>query len=152
MKLRRRGFTQLAALATLLHPRATIAAADHEELVRALGAAAQLIFPHAGVAPARYHAIAESFAAAGIGQAERLAHELGGGFADSKAHEQRDALRALETTPDFQTFRFHALMNLYNDPAVTQQFGYQGPSLEHGGYLNRGFDDLSWLPTPETTV
>ena len=149
MKLRRRGFTQLAVLGTLLHPRATIAAADYEDRVRALSEAAQRIFPHAGVAPARYRAIAESFAAASIGQAERLAHELGGGFADSKASEQRDALRTLETTPDFQTFRFHILMNLYNDPAVTQQFGYQGPSLEHGGYLNRGFDDLSWLPTPE---
>jgi hypothetical protein len=150
VKLRRRGFTQLAALATLLHSRTTIAAVDHEDLVRALSAAAQHIFPHAGVAPAHYHAIAESFAAASMGQAERLAHELGGGFADSEACEQRDALRTLETTPDFQTFRFHILMNLYNDPAVTQQFGYQGPSLEHGGYLNRGFDDLSWLPTPDT--
>lgn len=152
MKLRRRGFTQLAALGTLLHPRATIAAADHEDLLLALSAAAQRIFPHAGIAPARYHAIAESFAAASIGQAERLAHELGGGFAESKASEQGDALRTLETTADFQTFRFHILMNLYNDPAVTQQFGYQGPSLEHGGYLNRGFDDLSWLPTPETAL
>jgi hypothetical protein len=25
-------------------------------------------------------------------------------------------------------------------------FGYEGSSLEYGGYLERGFDDIGWLP------
>jgi len=29
-----------------------------------------------------------------------------------------------------------------------QVLGYQGPSFELGGYLNRGFNDLDWLPEP----
>jgi len=24
--------------------------------------------------------------------------------------------------------------------------GYEGPSFDKGGYINRGFDDLDWLP------
>ncbi|NJO38293.1 MAG: hypothetical protein HC871_12680 [Rhizobiales bacterium] len=37
---------------------------------------------------------------------------------------------------------------LYNDHEVWKIFGYQGASFEEGGYLYRGFDDLSWLPEP----
>jgi hypothetical protein len=25
-------------------------------------------------------------------------------------------------------------------------FGYEGSSVEKGGYLGRGFDDIAWLP------
>jgi hypothetical protein len=37
---------------------------------------------------------------------------------------------------------------LYNNPLVWQAFGYEGASFDHGGYLERGFDDLGWLPDP----
>ena len=26
------------------------------------------------------------------------------------------------------------------------KFGYEGSSAEHGGYINRGFADIDWLP------
>jgi hypothetical protein len=29
--------------------------------------------------------------------------------------------------------------------------GYEGPSFDKGGYLNRGFNDLDWLPDPRIT-
>jgi hypothetical protein len=35
---------------------------------------------------------------------------------------------------------------LYSNPQVWPLFGYQGSSLEYGGYLERGFDDIAWLP------
>ena len=34
---------------------------------------------------------------------------------------------------------------LYNNPAVWRHFGYEGPSAEFGGYINRGFNDIGWL-------
>jgi len=34
------------------------------------------------------------------------------------------------------------------DPALWKTLGYQGSSIEHGGYLYRGFDDIDWLPQP----
>jgi hypothetical protein len=37
---------------------------------------------------------------------------------------------------------------LYNDHEVWELLGYEGPSFDQGGYLNRGFDDLDWLPDP----
>jgi hypothetical protein len=35
---------------------------------------------------------------------------------------------------------------LYALPAVWQAIGYPGSSLEFGGYRNRGYDDIDWLP------
>jgi hypothetical protein len=34
----------------------------------------------------------------------------------------------------------------YNLPAVWKKLGYQGSSWQFGGYLNRGFGDIAWLP------
>lgn len=42
-----------------------------------------------------------------------------------------------------------AVVSLYNNPLVWRHFGYEGPSAQHGGYINRGFDDLTWLPDPD---
>jgi hypothetical protein len=36
--------------------------------------------------------------------------------------------------------------HLYNNPLVWRYFGYEGPSAHLGGYINRGFDDISWIP------
>ena len=42
-----------------------------------------------------------------------------------------------------------AVVSLYNNPLVWRHFGYEGPSAQHGGYIIRGFDDLTWLPDPD---
>jgi hypothetical protein len=31
-------------------------------------------------------------------------------------------------------------------------FGYPGASWDKGGYITRGFQDLSWLPAPPADV
>lgn len=58
------------------------------------------------------------------------------------------ALKSLETTPFFQTIRGSIVgaTGLYSQPLVWRHFGYEGPSWRFGGYLNRGFDDIGWLP------
>ena len=44
-----------------------------------------------------------------------------------------------------------AVVSLYNDPETWALLGYEGSSYEHGGYIDRGFDDLDWLPNPRIT-
>ena len=44
-----------------------------------------------------------------------------------------------------------AVVALYDDREVWELLGYEGPSFDQGGYLNRGFDDLDWLPEPRIT-
>jgi hypothetical protein len=54
-------------------------------------------------------------------------------------------LRSIETSPFFQKIRGDMVVALYNQPTVWAKFGYEGSSAEHGGYLERGFNDIDWL-------
>jgi hypothetical protein len=65
----------------------------------------------------------------------------------SEGHREQ-ALRSIEATPFFQALRGKTVTTLYNNERVWQAFGYEGPSFDDGGYLDRGFDDLAWLPEP----
>jgi GAF domain-containing protein len=46
----------------------------------------------------------------------------------------------------FRRIRSTAVVALYDDAEVWGLLGYEGPSVDSGGYLHRGFDDLDWLP------
>jgi hypothetical protein len=35
---------------------------------------------------------------------------------------------------------------LYDNAGLWKHIDYPGSSKEHGGYINRGFDDIDWLP------
>lgn len=54
-------------------------------------------------------------------------------------------LEQIENTKMFQALRGSLVTGLYNQQEVWPIFGYQGASFEHGGYINRGFDDIEWL-------
>jgi hypothetical protein len=66
--------------------------------------------------------------------------------------KREDYLRTLEGSPFFAFVYEETLVGLYDDPAVSTLLGYEGSSVEHGGYLKRGFDDISWLPADEPAV
>src|SRR6476469_5769015 len=46
----------------------------------------------------------------------------------------------------FSTLRTATINILYTNPFVYRFFGFEGSSVEHGGYIDRGFDDIGWLP------
>lgn len=54
-------------------------------------------------------------------------------------------LREIETKPFFRATRSALMFGLYNNPALFPLFGYEGSSVEKGGYLTRGYNDLDWL-------
>ena len=54
--------------------------------------------------------------------------------------------RAIETAVFFQKLRGDLLVTLYNNKEVWPKFGYEGASADKGGYINRGFNDIDWLP------
>lgn len=57
-------------------------------------------------------------------------------------------LRRVEGTEFFGFVRRTAVLNLYDDAEVWEALGYEGASFDQGGYINRGFNDLAWLPEP----
>jgi len=73
---------------------------------------------------------------------------------DFLALDDEAATALLEQVADGDFFRrVHAttVVALYDDHQVWELLGYEGPSFDKGGYLDRGFDDLDWLPRPRIT-
>ena len=58
------------------------------------------------------------------------------------------AVTKLAVKPFFEKIRSTAVVSLYNNELAFAHFGYQGESFGKGGYLERGFNDLTWLPAP----
>ncbi len=58
-------------------------------------------------------------------------------------------LQRIEQTDFFKKIRGDLVVSLYNQKELWPKFGYEGSSAEHGGYINRGFDDIDWLPKAE---
>lgn len=77
-----------------------------------------------------------------------LAHLAGGDFRDLDEDAATSVLRRIESTEFFGFIRRTTVLNLYDDPEVWEAVGYEGSSVEKGGYVDRGFDDLDWLPEP----
>ncbi len=56
-------------------------------------------------------------------------------------------LQGIEESKFFRTVRADLVVSLYNQPEIWPKFGYEGSSAEYGGYINRGFNDIDWLPS-----
>jgi len=60
--------------------------------------------------------------------------------------EQIAVIQELQNEPFFAAILATVRAHFYYHPAVWQHIDYPGSSREHGGYINRGFDDIDWLP------
>ena len=54
-------------------------------------------------------------------------------------------LKTLQKQDYFSYLHVRTIESLYRHPKVWKLTGYEGSSIEHGGYLHRGFDDIDWL-------
>ena len=77
---------------------------------------------------------------------------LNGGrpFAELSADERLQMLKGIEGSEFFELVRATAVTEVYSDQRTWKLVGYEGSSFDKGGYINRGFNDLDWLPGPET--
>lgn len=56
-----------------------------------------------------------------------------------------EILRGIEDTDFFQRVRGGLVTGLYNQKEVWPIFGYEGESYSKGGYMYRGYDDITWI-------
>ena len=110
------------------------------------------LFPHEALEPEVYIRVAEQISAqdnaviaAGM---ENLRGRMGS-WVDTSEEERLRILSSLENSEFFATLRNLSVTSLYRQPAVWTLLGYGGSAVEHGGYINRGFDDIAWLPMAE---
>jgi hypothetical protein len=59
--------------------------------------------------------------------------------------ERVNVLKLIRTSSFFKTVRGTLVVSLYNQKELWPLFGYEGESASKGGYVNRGFNDITWL-------
>jgi hypothetical protein len=116
----------------------------------------RVLYPHDGLSDGHYadcvvsldaKAAADSALAKQLNDgASALNAASGGKFLELDEAAQVAALVTIENTAFFQSVRGHMVVALYTDRKVWAELGYEGPSFPYGGYLERGFDDIDWLP------
>ena len=118
----------------------------------------KVLYPHKGLPDAVYALLAKDLDGAagkdpntakmlgdGVAALDKAA---GGSFAAAPDAKQHEAVKSLEGTPFFATVRGQCITSLYDNEMAFAHFGYPGPSWDKGGYVQRGFGDLKWLPNP----
>lgn len=79
---------------------------------------------------------------------QQLDAAAGGSFAGATPDVKEEALKSIADTQFFKDVRGKAVVSLYNQPEVWTLFGYEGESYSKGGYIQAGFQDLTFLPDP----
>jgi hypothetical protein len=117
-------------------------AALSERAAQAIVRAARAMYPHDDLPDDVYRRVAEKLAEAAAD--DRDAAET----IDAGVTAFDGKLASIEGTPFFELVRSTAVVEVYSDQRTWELLGYEGPSFDRGGYLERGFDDLDWLPDP----
>jgi len=116
---------------------------------------AWLLFPVPGLAQGPYEKVAAGIAVSVSEQPAQLAlvrdgiaqmdSTAGGSFLDLPEPAQVEHLHGIEADAFFQLVYTGTRSRLFDDREVWALIGYEGSSLEKGGYLNRGLADIDWL-------
>ena len=77
-----------------------------------------------------------------------LDQAAGGRVLKANAAKKLQIVKAIEGTPFFNAVRGQCITSLYDNDMAYAVFGYPGSAWEKGGYITRGFQDLTWLPAP----
>ena len=136
---------------------ATTGAEDRTAL-SALTAMVRAMFPHPSFPDGPYERCARSILDSAaedlrfrtqMEQGLRDLDVLGGApFAELEEGRALELLRSISSTEFFEGVRSRVITTFYDDKEVWSLLGYEGPSYDQGGYLQRGFDELPWLPEP----
>lgn len=127
-----------------------------ERDTRTLVALTRALFPHRELDDRYYVAVVEEFDRQASASPEflRLVRDgitmldaaSDGSWIDANTDVKLQVLEAFQTEAFFGAILNGTIDVLYRNQEVLSFLGYQGSSIEFGGYLNRGFDDIDWLP------
>lgn len=131
-----------------------------EDTLNAMVRMARLLYPHDGLSDELYADVLDgalagtatdgSFAAALAAAEDALNAARTADWMDLDEREQLAVLRELQDEGFFAAIRGAVHAGLYLNPLFWEHIGYPGSSMEFGGYLHRGFDDIDWLPEDPT--
>lgn len=116
------------------------------------------IFPHDNLDDAVYALVVKDLDAAAAADAsvatllrnglKELDKRASGDWASLDYVQRENLVIKMAGTDFFEKIRGTSVVSLYNNEMAWAHFGYEGSSYEMGGYFDRGFQDLDWLPEP----
>ena len=131
-------------------------AAMGEASAGTLAQMARLLYPHDGIADDVYAAIIDGILAAAADDPSmtdtlnEAMHALDAAqdadWFELSEEQQVASLQAIEAESFFAVIQAAVRDRFYNHASVWKHIGYPGSSVEHGGYVDRGFNDIDWLP------
>jgi hypothetical protein len=132
---------------------APLSLASHE--IETLRRVSFLLFPFPELGAAPYDRIVTGISSAATSDAnlrqmigdgvQALDTGRAAGFLALDESTQVEVLAQIEATPFFAYLLQKTRDDLFNNPAVWVHIGYEGSSMEFGGYVNRGLNDIDWL-------
>jgi hypothetical protein len=133
---------------------ATLSTAEGDAILKF----ARVLYPHKTLPDAVYALVVKDLDTDAAGNAQtaatlregvtRLNQAADGSFANASEAVRLKIAKGIEASPFFEAVRGKCIGSLYNNDMAFAHFGYPGSSWEKGGYINRGFNDLKWLPDP----
>lgn len=122
--------------------------------IETLASVAYDIMPYETIRPELYVRAAEAMLAGDTGLVKEGLARLRTMTGDTRwmalgEAERIAALKSVEASAFFAHIRSTTINTLFSDPEVWELVGYGGPAVQHGGYINRGFDTIDWLPAGE---
>jgi hypothetical protein len=117
---------------------------------------ARLLFPHDGIADDVYAEVIDSILTDSANDASMM--ELldaavpalnaaqGGDWFEAGEDAQIAAMKSVENEAFFAAIHGNVQARIYSHPKVWELIKFPGSSVEFGGYVDRGFDDIDWLP------
>ena len=130
-----------------------------QNVAETVAALARTLYPHVALPDAVYARVPATIDEAAREDAEQ-ARTVADGVADldgrgsqpftqRSAEQQLEDAKAIAGSDFFELVRSTAVVEIYSDPQTWKLLGYEGPAFAQGGYIDRGFNDLDWLPDPE---
>ena len=118
---------------------------------------ARTLFPHDFLGDNYYMNVVNSIDAKAAGDAKAKAtvqggvqalDSFGGKFANMDEHSRTSIAQSIEKTKaDFFGLVYgETVGGLYGNQEIWRILGFEGSSVEKGGYIARGFNDINWLP------
>jgi len=145
--------SQLAAVSTLAgcgRRGSSDAAQARESDVELLAGLAYDLLPFPELSPASYLNAAQQMldldsaeVVAGLAKLREVSRDTA--WRELPEGERLALLSSWEGNSFFGVLRANTMRTLLRDPATFAIVGYGGPSIQLGGYLSRGFDDIDWL-------
>jgi len=126
--------------------------------IRTLFRIVRILYPHNGLSDVHYEVVVKSLVQESLENDSTrqllstgfavISEKSAGAWPDPNDEQLSGIIRDIAGSEFIAKIKTATILKLYDNHTVWQTFGYEGEAFSKGGYIDRGFNDLDWLPAP----